>query len=690
MDFTVVPDVVRTGYQVILIPIYAARDGLWTADGKYDWNPLDKRMSAIKAMGPDVKAMLYLATEPPSAWMQAHIQERVVYDNESSADVKADGEINIRSLLAPSLVSEAYVKSLEDFLTGLIRHINAQPYRNMVVGYHVGGGYDGQWYHSGLNRDKLPDYSEPMRQYFIRHLRAKYGNDTKRLRTAWRQPALEFDSAVIPSRAQRYAGGVFRDPATQQNVLDYMEAHALAPVDLIKRLAKTVKKASEGRALFSVYGGGEVIDIGKTTQACGRIFLKELLECPEVDAIADVTYYQRPLSEPGALGSVTGSFLLHRKLAIHEQDFRTYLEPKDKEPLHGYTPDWASQRPMLVREFGRVLCAAAGTWQYDMGGGWYSAPEFWGLFWQFLKVGAEQTKHPYQSVASMAVVVDDRSMLYPQDDDLLMYNAVSAQRSPLGWMGAPYDVFLLSDLLQGGVRPYQCYFFLNCYRVDSPRRARLHELLRQTKATAVWLYAPGVVSDGSLSEDHVEKLTGFRVKRVDGLGPEAEVVIRQDGHPVVKGLGGTRFGTPLAAGFPQFPAFSGETFYLPQAGEGVTTLGDVPAAKQPGLAVRSMDGWTSIYSSGLVLTPQLLRNILASAGGHLYVDDAATAVCATDRLLSLYAKNAGTRQVRLPKPAVVADLLTGERLGVGTEFQVQLKEHEARLLSLTPPQEAKR
>jgi hypothetical protein len=104
----------------------------------------------------------------------------------------------------------------------------------------------------------------------------------------------------------------------------------------------------------------------------------------------------------------------------------------------------------------------------------------------------------------------------------------------------------------------------------------------------------------------------------------------------------------------------------------------------PGLAARQMDGWTSIYSAGLTLTPQLLRNILRQAGGFLYADDAVTGICADRNYLSVFAKTAGPRKLKLPSPARLRDALSGETVGTGNEFAVPFKEGEARLFAIEP------
>ncbi|MBI5820616.1 MAG: hypothetical protein HZA88_16740 [Verrucomicrobia bacterium] len=690
----VLPDVAKAGYQVAGIPFHVAKaprsrgiGPVWAGNRQYDWRSLDERFARVRSLAPGIKVILYLALDAPVSWLKSHPAEVVAYEDGTP---EIDDSSSITSMAGASLASEVYLQDVEHLLAEMIAHIDQQPYRDMFMGIHLVGGGDGQWMHWGIKRGKTSDYSAPMRKYFGDFLRQKYRNDPRLLNEAWGQPALAFDTAAIPSVQRRLGAGDFRDPSKEQDVIDFTEAFARVQVDLIRRLAHAVKAASKGRAWVSLYTGSSILDATCYSQNQGCLLQEALLKCPDIDGLTAVTYYQRPLNQPGALALIDGSCRVHGKLAIHEQDIRTYLAtlPHDRAaPLHGYTPDWEHQRNMLIREFGRVLTSGIATWQFDMHGGWYSAPEFWNLFSKFHELRAVEAR-PFSSTAEVAVVVDDISQVYrPQDDRMLQYCSLTLQRTPLGWMGAPYEVYLLADLLKDSTPKYKCYLFLNTYRVDSKRREQIHQRLRQNGAMAVWVYAPGIYCDGTFSTDNIEKLTGFGIARIPTPSPLA--VLRGSDHPIVKGLGTVKYGIPGPSGQVNPPAFNGGVFYSPKEQDGVTVLATLESAKAPALAVRKMDGWTSIYSANPLLTAGLLRNIFRQSGGFLYVDDAKTSVCASRNVLSLFAKTTGERTLRLPQDAELQDMLTGERLGTGHEFTLHLKESEARLFRVAHPESKK-
>lgn len=684
---TNITDARDAGYPVTFIPIQASASQrninkpIWTGIKKYNWGALDEKIWQAMDGTSDMKIGLYLSLEPPQEWIKTYADELNLYEDKTPSE---HDNASIFGNKGPSLASQKYLEDVENFLNELINHIQSSPYGNRIFGIHFVGGHDGQWMHRGAKQRKLGDYSKPMLEYFRNFLRGKYGGDAPLLQKAWQDSTVTFETATIPTASERIGKGDFRDPSTDQRVIDYTEAYGQAPVDLIKKIAHVIKKASAGKMWASTYTGSSIMDVDNSAQIYGRFLQYELLQCPDLDGLAGVTYNQRPLTEPGAPALANASFRLHGKLAIQEQDIRTYLAtiPHDRtEARHGFTPDWEQQSSMLKREFGQVLSSGIGSWQYDMHGGWYNAPEFWQLFTKFQKIGKESLSKNSESIAEVAVIVDDYSQIYrPIDDKLLMYNSITMQKTPLGWMGAPYDVYLLEDLVSGSVPKYKCYFFLNTYSVDSKQRKNIHERLKNDEATAVWLYAPGIICDDVLSLENIRDLTGFSAKRVINESPN--VIISDTDSVITKGMEGEKYGTPeTALSYPR-PAFEGRVFYSPVQTPEISVLGLLEGSNIPGLAMRKMDGWTSIYSSGLVFTPDLLKNILTYAGCHLYSLDPKININASSNYISIYSKNKGLHAISFPQSVTVKDVFSNEEYGPGKILKIPFDEKSAKTFSI--------
>jgi hypothetical protein len=80
-----------------------------------------------------------------------------------------------------------------------------------------------------------------------------------------------------------------------------------------------------------------------------------------------------------------------------------------------------------------------------------------------------------------------------------------------------------------------------------------------------------------------------------------------------------------------------------------------------------------------MLPAALLREIAAAAGVHIYVESDDT-VYANRSLLSLVVNRPGPRTIRLPRPATVDDLFSGETVVENAgEFEVDMPQNSTRL-----------
>jgi hypothetical protein len=119
------------------------------------------------------------------------------------------------------------------------------------------------------------------------------------------------------------------------------------------------------------------------------------------------------------------------------------------------------------------------------------------------------------------------------------------------------------------------------------------------------------------------------------------------------------------------------TFYVDD--DAANVLGLDATTGRPGLCLKTMDGWTSVYSAAPGLAAPVLRGLARRAGVHLYLDEDAV-VYANRSLLSVTVVEAGRRTIRLPNWANVEDALTGEVVATDADrFGVDFAERESRL-----------
>jgi hypothetical protein len=128
-------------------------------------------------------------------------------------------------------------------------------------------------------------------------------------------------------------------------------------------------------------------------------------------------------------------------------------------------------------------------------------------------------------------------------------------------------------------------------------------------------------------------------------------------------------------GFQIAPRFYGDD---PEA----VVLGWLAGLDRPGLLVKAQKNWTSVYSSAPVLRAELLREIARAAGCHIYLDTREV-VYANRRFLGIYATSSGTKNIRLPRPARVVDLLTNRVVSSGRrQFTLSMAASSTVLLGL--------
>jgi hypothetical protein len=94
------------------------------------------------------------------------------------------------------------------------------------------------------------------------------------------------------------------------------------------------------------------------------------------------------------------------------------------------------------------------------------------------------------------------------------------------------------------------------------------------------------------------------------------------------------------------------------------------------LAMKSLPGWTSVYTVNPVLPASFLRALARQAGVHVYNDHDDT-LYASRSYLTLAANLAGPRRIRLPRRSDVCDPFTGQRLCRRvTEFEREFRAKE--------------
>jgi hypothetical protein len=414
--------------------------------------------------------------------------------------------------------------------------------------------------------------------------------------------------------------------------------------------------------------------------------LMKLLRSPHVQALASpYSYVFRGIGGDAGFMQLVETCHSHGKLVIFEDDARHWVSPI---PPGEYGKPASPEETVvqITRNFGSILSRGTGLW---WGYPWNKSAQEGG--WNNRKVmsrvkrlaalgrfSVERCKHR-ESAAQIAVISDTESENVVKPDFLRGWSSVVRQRIwELCRMGAPYDACHLDDLVAGRLRAYRMVVFLNAYALSGLQIRRIHQYLAQNGATAVWVYAAGFVAGRkgpeTLSVENMAQATGIRLRKYDVEWP-ATVTVTNYGHLITKDLPDhLTFGGAGMLG----PLFFADD---PKA-EALGTIVHWRGKCEPGLVVKEMGAWRSVWCGVPCLPASLLRGIARYTGVHIW-SDRDDVLCAGHNWLCVHPLKAGQRTFRLPRTTSIHDAITGRLVAKDCRsFTVHLPAGSVRLYYL--------
>ena len=645
-------------------------------EGHFDFTTLKERFQHVVDADPQARFHLRVHLEMVDWWKELYPEE---------CELLSDGR-----RMRQSFASTIWRTQANDFLSALIGHIKEVGLSDRVIAYQVGAGDTGEWVKGyGSMSAACGDYSQPMQEHFKSWLHSKYAGDEAALRESWAMPGITFDSVEVPPAEKQHASSqyTFRDPRLEQYVIDYYRCLADLCGDLVVEYCTTIKDSTQGQALAGAFFGylmelawnsaffgerDEFINSQYATyQRSGHLGLRKVLRSANVDfLVSPYSYGFRGIGGEGPSMLPSESVRLHGKLYVFEEDSRTHLTWHD-HPNYGKADTLEESIAILQRNLAYTITHGHGIWWLAGGGPktphieLSQQPAFRPLLRQFQALGDFSQHLDCRPSAQVAVILDDESFYYESIRNELDLPLIFQQRLwGLPRMGAPFDTYLLEDLLNGKLPPYKLYLFLNAFQLNSERRRYLKEQIQRDNRVAVWIYAPGYIQQ-DLSTSHMTDLTGFTF----GLGET----------PWGPLMHLTDFQHPITQGIPQDLAWGtnnrlGPVFHLED--HAARNLGNVVYARgrcRPGFGVKQFRDWTSVYIAAPNIPAPLLRGLARFAGVHLY-NEQGDVLYAIPELLAAHTLSGGGRLFKLPrKVEVVHDLFADHKIAENTDqFEVTL------------------
>lgn len=628
----------------------------WPKPGEEpDWRPVDARCRNILAVNPKALLMPRLGMEPPKWWKDAHPDELMVWE---------DGPRN-RGVVPASTI---YRKDAAARLQAVVEHLEATFPDNMV-GYHPSGHNTGEWFYQDTWMGKFDGYSPASVAGFREWLRQHYGTDAA-LRTAWNQPEVSLATAEVPSPARRHAApaGILRDPATEQDIIDFALFQQDAMADCVCALAKAVRDGSKGRKL-SVFFFGYVFEFAPASRgpsASGHYGLRRVLDCPDIDILCSpISYFDRGLGQSAPSMTATESVALANKLWLNEDDTATYL-CSGTFPGHKEKVDTREKTNCeLSRNVAQAACRNLATWWMDLGAtGWFDDPGLWAEMKRLEAIDLPLLGNPTPFHPDVALVNDARSMCeVAAGGAAVTRSLVYESRAPLARMGAPFGQYLLDDVLAGRVDA-KLYVMLNAWVLTAEERAQLRQRLQGK--TVIWCYAPGYHDGKQISLDAMRELTGFACTAfAEPQVPEAT--------PTEAGTAAGLTAETFGSNQPVLPLFQ-------PAAPAEHVLARY-ATGEPAVAWTADNGGTSIFCGVPRLTTSLLRFAAKRAGVHVWTADDCV-LYANGPFVVLHGTKPEPVRLDTGSGKAVTDVLTGEKLGQGPVLTVPLGFGQTRILRI--------
>jgi len=637
----------------------------------------------------DKRALLLprLSLNAPNWWCE---------QNPDELELFSDGNKDMCASWASKLWLEDACRALSEF----VEYCRQADYADHILGYHVCVGASGEWCYMGSMRDDILDYSSPMQERFRGWLQEKYVAED-RLREAWKDEDVTFDTACVPSKEEQLATDwfQFRDVSKGTKVIDFFTCLNETAADSAPILCQTAKEACNGEQIVGVFYGYLATmswNVGlfdpkgfanhelSAYQRSGHLALSKVLKSPHIDFIASpYDYLFRNIGGVGDFMSATESITQSGILYWFEDDTRTHTVPGSN---YGEAFSSDESISILRRNFGHMLAEDAALWWMEQGMGersWFGSPEVQAELGRLVRIWEKTLDlERTEPTAEVAVIFDEKGPIYESLNNALDWPLIYKQRVyGLSRMGTPYRFHILADLVEGKMPDYKLYIFLNCFHLNVAERKAIGEKVKRDGNVVLWLFGAGIGDENGLSLENMTELTGFQFASLDSIW-ELTCSIRNYQHPITQGLrADTVFGTDLRIG-------------------PIITVSDPDAAilgllifnqgkNEPGFAVKDFGkgaralrksedsifaagDWSSAYSTAPNLPADLLRNIARYAGCHIY-NEANDVIYANKHFICLHSAQGGRRAIHLPERANVWDIFAEKQIASSvTSFQADI------------------
>lgn len=400
-------------------------------------------------------------------------QDYLGYESEVgyyNAEGWQDPRPNVGGLIAlQSFSSEKWLADAGEALRRLILHLEKSPWADRIIAYHIAYGACGESMFWGRQSGKFGDYGITNKERFWEWGIQKYGS-YQAVVQAW---GSQCEQEIIPPSYLREKmvvseADLYRDETEDRWSLDYDLFNCKVNTDALIHFGKIVKENTRDKLVGCFYG--YLLHMPRCAYT-GFLGWQRLLESEYVDFYAaPKSYFRCGAGEPGGVMAPTVS-INHRRLWVDECDNRTHL-------AKGFdnTTCLEETYAVLLREVCKNISHNSGFWFMDLGGGWYDDDDIMECVASLVKASAVARKRTYRSVAQIAIIVDESSILHTHPD-------ITCPTE--NWIrnfqltGAPIDIIFSDDIDKIDLSGIQLAVLLNPVCIGKEYMERLRQRIAE-------------------------------------------------------------------------------------------------------------------------------------------------------------------------------------------------------------------
>ncbi|NUL82198.1 MAG: hypothetical protein HUU60_05670 [Armatimonadetes bacterium] len=636
---------VNAGLKVVsfLIPVRSARTG-----GSDALASIKKATTRLVESHPDAYVIWRLVPTPHAEW-QADYPEAVMR--------LADGTVG-----PPSVCADRWWEEIERALVEIGEGLEEWEHGDRTLGFHLDRG---EWFYS---EDGGYDASGAALIRFRQWARKRYGDDVVRLRAAWHDGSVTFNTVGIPPYKSGFQSTEphLYESRRERRWIDYHMFLSEATATRITALAAVLRKASRNRcAIGASYGYS--FEFGHPHS--GHLALHVLLNSPDIEIIsAPPSYKDRQPTGAAPSPVPVDSVALHGKLFVSEEDFATpfgvrHVDEDFNPPLRTSDAVAACHK----RGIGAAVAHGAGVAWMDLWGlGWLNYPEIWERARQLIELWKLRSLAPL-TPPDVAIIVDEGSVAHNRVGSNLMRNMLATARESAHRCGASVGFYVMRDLMRDEWPKATLYVFLNAWNVRPDERAAIRQRLQRSGRTLAWIYVGALYENHRLALEAARETTGIALAKQPWASSQGTQILDKR-HLLAQYLDGDRIGS--------VQRFDPSFYALPN---GAKVIGEYIDTGNPSMVAKEYKDWKAVFVGERTLSLSLLRGLCAYAGVKTMsaTDDV---LVARPPFVTIHAAKSGEKRLRFADLQTLYDVEAETMVAIETkEFAFQMAEGETRI-----------